>query len=83
MTNQKKNQKCLYNPESSDFTCKWDGSEYTIKGNEIAYFDNHIADHIAHHLAIKILYGRETKVFDFDKEISEIKKDIIINTYDK
>lgn len=44
----------LYNPTKEDFTCKWEGKDYTIPSRQLVTHPKWLADHIAKHLAQKI-----------------------------
>ena len=67
----------IYNPDSDDFTVKYDGKPYTIRGLEIDEFPEHIANHIKNHLADHVMNKRGVRVNpNLDKE--NIKKEILV-----
>lgn len=47
--------KGVFNPLDERFTCKFAGNEVGLDAGEIAIFPEHVANHIAKHLADKIL----------------------------
>lgn len=54
--------KIVYNPLHTDFTVNWDGKPYTATALGITNFEeNHIADHVRHHLAKAVLNQRGVK----------------------
>ena len=63
----------IYNPDTENFTCKYNGVSYTIFALEIEEFPLPIANHIKKHLADHILNKRgvplDSNPQDFLKEI--------------
>lgn len=73
-------QKSLYNPLRTDFTWNWAGENnvpqpYTIPSLGIATFPVRIADHLAKHLAQKIVLDRGVRT-NYEDEYNTVLKEI-------
>jgi len=68
----------IYNPDTEDFTVKFNGVSYTIPALEIAEFPYFVANHIKKHLADLLLAKRGTKTNPED-DLKEIYKEIEVS----
>ena len=77
-TIRKEKKKWIFNPDSKDFTCKYEGKKYTVKAQETAEFLAVIADHLKKHLANHLLHKRTTKKYNAEKELKRIYREMKI-----
>jgi len=71
----KKLTKRIYNPDTDDFTVRFNNEPYTIKALEIQEFPLHVANHIQKHLADHLLNKRGIKV-NVEDDLKNIFKEI-------
>lgn len=74
--------KSIYNPDKEDFTASYANedntpAEYTLHAGEIETYPTYLADHIAKHLAHKLVTTRGIKT-NYEDDIKEMLT--IINT---
>jgi hypothetical protein len=65
----------LYNPSKEDFIITWDGEPHTLHSEELEPFPTYLADHIAKHLAHKLVMERGVKT-NYDDDIKLMLKEI-------
>lgn len=53
-----KSKRTVTNPTNEDFTHAWDGQDFTIKAGETEEYPSFLAEHLAGHLAKKILIDK-------------------------
>lgn len=65
----------LYNPSKEDFTVTWDSKPYTLHSEELEKFPMYLANHIAKHLAHKLVMERGVKT-NYDDDIVRMREEI-------
>lgn len=67
----------IYNPDTEDFECWYDGQKYITPSLEITQYKKHIANHIVTHLSNHLLNKRGVKT-NVEDELKEIRQEILV-----